>query len=453
MRSDLTHWASYAMSRVGHYPAAHHRLLLEYLESLSRGDIDRLMVLMPPGSAKSTYASILFPSWWFTQHPRSSVIGASHTASLAAHFSRRVRDTVFQNAARLGYNISSADRAAGHWTTTGGGEYYSAGTRGTFVGRRADLVIIDDPLRSQMEADSASLRDRIWSWYQSDLATRLKPGAKVVLIMTRWHEDDLGGRLLAQNDTEWTVLRLPALAEANDQLGRPPGAPLWPEWESLLDLSRKRLAVGERTWSALFQQSPQPQTGGLFDTSHLRTVDTVSEEPLALVVRAWDLAATAATGSNDPDWSVGLKLSRTLTGTYTIMDVIRFRGTPRQVEDAIVATAAADGPRVRIGLPEDPGQAGKSQVAYLVSRLSGYQVTASRETGGKAVRAAPVASQMDAGNMTIVRGKWNHTLLDELKVFPFGRKDDQVDALSRAFGMLIDPPQPTRKLSIPLLTR
>jgi predicted phage terminase large subunit-like protein len=453
LRSNLTGWASYAVARVGQRPAAHHRLLLEHLERISRGEIDRLIVLMPPGSAKSTYASILFPAWWFTQHPRSSVIGASHTAALAAHFSRRIRDTITQHKSRLGYEISSSNRAASHWTTTAGGEYYSAGTHGTFVGRRADLIIIDDPLKSQAEADSPSLRDRIWTWYQSDLATRLKPRARIVLIMTRWHEDDLGGRLLARSDTDWVVLRLPALAEADDILGRAPGEPLWPAWESPAELARKRLSVGERTWSALFQQSPRPQTGGLFDVSHLQTTDAASEEGHTLVVRAWDLAATAATGDNDPDWTVGLKLSCNLNGTFTVLDVVRMRGTPRQVEEIIVATAAADGPAVRIGLPEDPGQAGRSQITYLVSRLRGYQVSASRETGGKTVRATPVASQMDAGNIAIVAARWNHALIDELREFPFSRKDDQVDALSRAFGMLINAVRPSRKVNIPFLTR
>jgi predicted phage terminase large subunit-like protein len=408
---------------------------------------------MPPGSAKSTYASILFPAWWFTQHPRSSVIGASHTATLAAHFSRRARDTVIRNADRLGYGISSSDRAAAHWSTTTKGEYYSAGTHGAFVGRRADLVIIDDPLKSQIEADSASHRDQIWNWYQSDMTTRLKPGARIVLIMTRWHEDDLGGRLLTRSETEWSVLRLPAIAEKNDALGRPPGAPLWPGWEGLDALARKRHAVGERTWAALFQQSPHPPTGGLFDVSRLRILDALPIEPDSVAVRAWDLAATAATGDNDPDWSVGLKLSRNGFGTYTIVDLVRLRGSPRQVEDIIVATAAADGPKVRIGLPEDPGQAGKSQIAYLVSRLSGHQVTASRETGSKTVRATPVASQMDAGNIAMVRAKWNHDLIEELKHFPFGRKDDQVDALSRAFGQLVESGKSPRKLNVPFLIR
>ena len=453
LRSDLASWAWYAVSRLGQRPAAHHLLLLEHLQRLTFGHIDRLMILMPPGSAKSTYASVIFPAWWFAQHPRSSIIGASHTASLAVQFSKRVRDTIDQNSARLGYSLMKTSRAGSHWKTMNGGEYYAAGTRGTVVGRRADLVIIDDPLKSQAEADSPFLRDRIWNWYQSDLTTRLKPGARIVLIMTRWHEDDLGGRLLATNQDEWSVLRLPALAEDNDPLHRAPGTPLWPEWENAEALQRKRQSMGERTWSALFQQSPVPPTGGLFDVSKIRVVEHETTMSEVATVRAWDLAATVASGANDPDWTVGLKLARDARGVYTILDVVRLRGTAREIEEAIVATSNADGPSVLIGLPEDPGQAGKSQVSYYVSRLSGHTVTASRETGSKASRAAPVASQVNAGNLCIAKGRWNHTLTEELRLFPFGRKDDQVDALSRAFELLINGTRTVRKVTVPLLFR
>jgi predicted phage terminase large subunit-like protein len=453
LRSDLVSWAAFAVSRLGLRPAAHHLLLLEHLQKLTRGDIDRLMVLMPPGSAKSTYTSVLFPPWWFIQHPSSSVIGASHTASLALQFSKRVRNTIDQHSARLGYSVEASSRAVSYWRTETGGEYYAAGTRGTVVGRRADLVIIDDPLKSQAEADSPFLRDRIWDWYQSDLTTRLKPAARIILIMTRWHEDDLGGRLLTRNEAEWNILRLPALAEDNDPLGRLAGTPLWPEWENGAALARKRQSVGERTWSALFQQNPVPPTGGLFEVSRIRPTEFDQNEADTLTVRAWDLAATASTGTNDPDWSVGLKLTRDARGMFTILDVVRLRGTPLEVEEAVVATADRDGQSVVIGLPEDPGQAGKSQVAYFTSRLAGFTVSTSRETGSKESRAAPVASQVSAGNFCIARGKWTQSLLDELRLFPFGRKDDQVDALSRAFNLLIMPPKSARRVNVPLLFR
>jgi hypothetical protein len=169
-------------------------LLLKELERLARGEIDRLMILMPPGSAKSTYASMIFPAWWFVQHPGSAVIAASHTGDLALHFGRAVRNLIAEHESRLGYTLAQGNRAAGRWQISSKGQYFATGVRGPVAGRRADLIIIDDPIKSQAEADSAMLRDHIWNWYRSDLTTRLKPGGRIVLIMTRWHEDDLGGR-------------------------------------------------------------------------------------------------------------------------------------------------------------------------------------------------------------------------------------------------------------------
>ena len=246
VRTSLTEWARLALSQVGHQPALHHALLLRELEALTRGSIDRLMVLMPPGSAKSTYASVLFPAWWFVQHPSSGVIATSHTADLAEHFGRQVRNLIVEHGPRLGYSLKSDNRSAGRWQISTRGEYFAAGVRGPITGRRADLAIIDDPIKSHAEADSPSYRDHVWNWYRTELMTWLKPGGRVVLIMTRWHEDDLGGRLLASEAAEWRALRLPALAEENDPLGRVPGAPLWPEWEDAAALRRKRSAVGER---------------------------------------------------------------------------------------------------------------------------------------------------------------------------------------------------------------
>ena len=152
---------------------------------------------------------------------------------------------------RLGYHLHANRHAAGQWQTTERGEYFATGIRGPLIGRRADLVIIDDPVKSEAEADSLLLRDRVWNWYRFDVTTRLKPRGRVVLIMTRWHMDDLAGRLLAQHPAEWRVLRLPALAEENDPLERPPGAALWPEWEDEAALQRKRETIGERMVSSV----------------------------------------------------------------------------------------------------------------------------------------------------------------------------------------------------------
>ena len=406
---------------------------------------------MPPGSAKSTYASVVFPAWWFTQHPKTSIISASHSLSLAEHFSRRVRTLIQVKQPILGFDVSLDQRAKGSWTTSTGGEYLAVGIHGAIAGRRADLIIIDDPIKSQADAESVRQRDHIWQWYRSDIITRLKPGGRVVLIMTRWHPDDLGGQLLEHAGPEWRVVRLPAIAEADDPLGRVVGTPLWPEWEDSAALLRKREMIGERAWAALFQQTPQPSGGRLFSID--RIMATQPGQDVLATVRAWDLAATNLTGQNDPDWTVGVKLARDGNGRYIVLDVVRIRGTPHQVEGLILSTAQKDGTKVTISIPEDPGQAGKSQMSYLTRQLAGFHVVSSRETGAKATRAMPLASQVEAGNVSIIRSDWSRTLLDELRDFPWAKKDDQVDALVRAFTTLTTRPRSPSSIAASILSR
>lgn len=450
---SLIAWAEHALAPSGQQPARHHRLLLDSLHRLSLGEIDRLMVLMPPGSAKSTYASILFPAWWFIQHPNTSIIAASHTADLATHFGRQVRSLVSEFSSVLGYGLNTNSRAASRWQTSNRGEYFATGIRGPMAGRRADLAIIDDPIKSFVDAESARQRDRIWEWYCSDLVTRLKPRARIALIMTRWHEEDLAGRLIAQPGKPWNLIRLPALAEVDDPLQRAIGEPLWPEWEDRAALEEKRDAVGERVWTALYQQSPRPLQGSLFKVSRIEFLDQLPANVVGPTVRAWDLAATVALSGNDPDWTVGIKVLRDPAGRWIVLDSIRLRGSPREVECAITGAALADGSGVMIALPEDPGQAGKGQVSYLTARLGGYNVRASRETGSKVLRATPLAAQVETGNLALIRAAWNYALIEELRDFPFGRKDDQVDALARAFYMLSNKGAAPRRLSIPMIGR
>jgi predicted phage terminase large subunit-like protein len=451
VRGTLRAWAEEALRDTGHRPATHHLHLISELEGLSKGHYDRLMILMPPGSAKSTYASVIFPAWWFAQHPHSSIISASHSLSLAKHFSRRVRNLILEKQNYLGFGISNQQCALDTWTTSVGGNYLSVGVRGAITGRRADLIIIDDPIRSQADAESPRQRDHIWEWFKSDVTTRLKPEGRVVLIMTRWHPDDLGGQLLERTRAEWRVLRLPALAEPDDPIHRPIGKPLWPEWEDIAALTRKRELIGERAWSALFQQTPLPAGGRLFSVDRLTVVEpgNGTDNP----VRAWDLAATATSGRNDPDWTVGIKLRRDDSGRFLVLDVARIRGTPHQVEELIVSTAQKDGTKVIVAIPEDPGQAGKSQMSYLTRQLAGYHVITSRETGSKATRAMPLASQVEAGNVAIARADWNRTFLDEMRDFPWGKKDDQVDALVRAFSTLTTRPRPPSSIPMSFFSR
>jgi predicted phage terminase large subunit-like protein len=269
----------------------------------------------------------------------------------------------------------------------------------------------------------------------------------VVLILTRWHTDDLAGRLLEAEGGRWRVLKLPAIAGLDDPLGRAPGAPLWADdgYGYGASLARVRATYeasgATRDWASLYQQEPRPAAGGLFKTAMVTALDTAPAEAAgARMVRAWDLAATGAAGTRDPDWTVGVLLLRTSDKRLVVLDVVRLRGGPEQVERAIVATAGRDdGRRVKVALPQDPGQAGKAQAAYLTRRLMGWTVVARPETGAKATRAAPVASQCNVGNLAVVRAAWNRAFLEELADFPGGAHDDQVDALARAFAELDAP--------------
>ena len=431
----LEKWARQVLRPQRLTPAAHHALLLGELDALAARRSDRLLVAMPPGSAKSTYASVIFPAWLLRQRPRTRIIAACHTEQLAAHFGRQVRALLAAETEPGESAIARDERAAARFATKAGGGYFGVGVRGPLAGRRADLIVIDDPVKSWAEADSEAARQALWDWFRADLTTRLTPGGRIALVMTRWHEDDLAGRVLAAEDG-WRRLILPALAEGTDDpLGRAPDAPLWPKQEDAAALARRRAVLGPRAWAALYQQRPRSDAEALFQTARIAVLD----EPPACrrVVRAWDLAATAAGGAaRDPDWTAGVKLGRTEAGGVVVLDIQRLRAGPAEVAQVIVQTAKLDGGSVPVGLPQDPGQAGKQQVAWLSGLLSGFRVVAGPETGSKLTRATPAAAAVAAGQMAVLRGNWNRAFLDELRDFPGGRKDDQVDALARALAML-----------------
>jgi hypothetical protein len=335
---------------VGQAPAAHHRLLIAELEAVARGETERLLVAMPPGSAKSTYASVLLPAWFLAQAPGLAVPGAAHTAALAERFSGRVQALAREHGPALGYGLAGEGREL--WQTTTGGEYRAAEVGAGIAGFRADLGVIDDPIRSREEAESPTVRDKVWHWYLSDFAPRLKLGGRVVLILTRWHLDDLAGRLLAAEGSRWRVLKLPAIAGMDDPLGRAPGEPLWADdgygYGYGASLGRVRATYeasgATRDWASLFQQEPRPAAGGLFKTAMVTALDTAPAEPAgARMVRAWDLAATGAAGTRDPDWTAGVLLMRTSDRRLAVLDVVRLRGGPEEVERAILATAERDG--------------------------------------------------------------------------------------------------------------
>lgn len=251
-------------------PAGHHQRIAEKLEAVERGEIDRLMIFMPPRHGKSELASKRFPAWCLGRQPKRQIIAASYNSDLASDFGRNVRNVVASREfgdVFSGISLAPDSQAANRMNTNKGGTYVAAGVGTAVTGRGADIALIDDPFKDREEADSERRRELVWDWYRSTLYTRLMPGGAVVLIQTRWHEDDLAGRLLehegrVEDGGQWTVLELPAINADGDAL--------WPEWYGVAALQRIKDTIGPREWSALYQQQPQPDEGTYFQRDWLQ---------------------------------------------------------------------------------------------------------------------------------------------------------------------------------------
>jgi predicted phage terminase large subunit-like protein len=416
----------------------HLNLLNLQLLHLAAGRTRRLMVTMPPRHGKSELCSLYFPAWLLGNFPEREVILCSYEADFAAGWGRRVRDTLIECRERGLFGVAPRGdvKAANRWQLAGHrGGMATAGAGGAITGKGADLLVIDDPFKNAEDANSPTIREKVWDWWQSTASTRLSPTGVVLLVNTRWHLDDLSGRLLEREPERWHLVNFPAVAEDADALGRQPGEALWPERYNLQALQQIERSVGSYWWQSLYQQRPVTRGGGFFKRSWFEIVDAPPAEVTARV-RYWDKAATADGG----DWTVGVLLSRTAEGLYYVEDVVRAQESSGGVERIVLATAAADAERygnsVRIGMEQEPGSSGKDMAVSYARKLSGYPFRAVRSTGSKEIRADPFAAQCEAGNVRLVRGQWNAAYVEELCAFPRSAHDDQVDGSSGAFGML-----------------
>jgi predicted phage terminase large subunit-like protein len=431
VRKSFTEWCILA----GYKPATHHKLLIDRLEAVARGDIPRLAVFMPPGSAKSSYASVLFPPWLMQNCPGTSILAASHTTELAEKWGRRVRNLINEHSPSLGISISSDNQAAGRWALSTGAEYYAAGVGTGIAGFRARAGLIDDPIRSRQDADSELIRDRIWDWYINDFRTRLIPGAAEVLIQTRWHEDDLAGRALQHNT--WEVLSLPAVAEPNDPLGRKVGEPLWNDdaygyGQQLVDL---RANTPARTWSALYQQRPAPEEGDYFREDWLRAYEDIPAKETLRIYGASDYAVTADGG----DYTTHIVVGVDPDGRMYVLDLWRGQTASDQWIEAFCDLVIKWKP---IEWAEETGQI-KSGVGPFISRRQIERKAlvyrrAFPTRGDKAIRAQAIRGRMALQGLYVPsKADWYADFRSELLSFPAGKHDDQVDALG-LIGQLLD---------------
>lgn len=446
-----------------------HELIASTLDKVVAGEIKRLMIFSFPQSGKSELVSVRLPAYWLAMRPDDPVIICSYAASLAESKSRQARQVIESpECQQLFPDIMTRkdSRSVSHWELDGfRGRLIAAGVGGPITGFGSLLSIVDDPIENWQESQSKVVRDTCWDWYRSTFRTRVWEGGAVVLVMTRWSDDDLAGRLLREQPGQWTVLRLPAIAETQwerdqnnrllglplgeaDPLGRMPGAPLCPRRFSLAALESLKRDVGSLSWSGQYQGVPRAPEGNRFKRAWFTIVQEVPFQGRR--VRYWDRAASADSG----DWTVGVLMVKGDDGLYYVEDVVRGQWSTGERDKIMKQTADLDALRygnvVHIWVEQEPGSGGKESVENAMRLLAGYPCHADKVTGSKEVRAEPFAAQAEAGNVRLLRGAWNGAYIDELCSFPNGTHDDAVDSSSGAFNKLAlgKVIQPVRVISL-----
>lgn len=430
------------------------------------GEIKRLIVCAPPQHGKSELGSVRFPAYWLSERPNDPVILTSYGADLAYDKSRQVREIIENNvdyrAAYPHINTRRDSRSVESWNLAGYRGYLkAAGVGGPVTGRGAMLGLVDDPFKNWEEAQSLTIRDRVWNWFRTTFRTRIWDGGAIVITMTRWHEDDLVGRLLMDQADEWTVLRLPAIAETQDQrdennrylglysqvgqpdpLGREPGEPLAPKRYPLAALNSLKKDVGELAWAGQYDQVPRTPEGNRIKRHMLEIVD--ASPAIAQRVRYWDKASSESDGAC---YTAAVLMARGQDGVFYIEHVVRERLSAGKREDLIKQTAEDDamkhGNIVKVYVEREPGSGGKDSADSTVRNLAGFPVEADAPTTNKDARFEPVVAQAEAGNIKIVRGAWNGAYIEEMITIPNGKYRDQGDATAGCLKMLTSVPKKT----------
>jgi predicted phage terminase large subunit-like protein len=423
----------------------HHKVICDALMRVYRGECKRLLICIPPRYSKTELAVINFIAWSIGRNPDAEFIHTSYSTPLAHKNSfdaLQICSMPEYNAVFPGLRLTKNRRARGDWATSAGGVVYAQGAGGTITGFGAGKLregfggaIIFDDIHKADEARSDTVREGVIEWFQNTLESRTNsPHTPIIGIGQRLHERDLPGWLIAGgNGEKWEVVNIRAIAEEDDPYGRTLGEALW-QAKHDIEALRRLEATKPYEFSGQYQQRPSPRSGGLFEKHWFEVVDAAPANERR--VRKWDLAGTVPKIGSDPDWTVGLLMSKDKVGIHYIEDIVRFRGSPRDVEQSIINTAAQDGTRTTVGLAQDPGQAGKFQVEHLIRNLAGFTVRSAPETGSKEIRAMPLSAQAEAGNVKLVKAPWNEAFLNELSMFPNATHDDQVDAASGAFEVL-----------------
>ncbi len=422
--------------------APHHKVIAKALEAVEAGRIKRLLITAPPRHGKSELLSRRFPAWYLGRNPTAEFVGASYNFELATEFGRDVRDIVASDeyADVFDMRLALDSRAKGRWNTTAGGSYRAAGVGTSLTGRGADVLNIDDPVKDAEDAASEIQRETKWNWFRQVARTRLSPDGAILLTLTRWHEDDLGGRVLEQMEegksVPWTVIDLPAIAIRGeiDALDRKPGEALWQSRWPKKALAELRADIGERAWSALYQGRPMPEGGAYFLRDDLTYYDT---KPRTLRMY---MASDYAVGTRDEnDYTVHMVGGVDMAGRLFVVDLWRDRATSDAWVESGIDLVELHKP---LNWFEEKGQIEKGVGPFLTKRMkerrSHCKRTALTSSVDKVIRARAIQARFSMGMVLLPRNAdWAADLVSELLKFPNGKHDDQVDCLS-LFGRMLD---------------
>ena len=447
VRRSLTDWARLC----GYEPATHHQLILAEIEAFfDDPDLDLLMLHAPPGSAKSTYVSILLPPWWMARNPGANILAATHSAEFAMRWGRRVRGLIRDRGNQLGVMLDPSNSASDRWALTHGGEYYGVGAGVGISGFRADLALADDLFGNREDAWSDPIRVKRWDWWRDDFGNRLKPGAKRLMMNTRWHEEDVAGRVLeqvAKDDVRAKVIDIRAIAEPGDVLGRKPGELLWandPSYDYPSYLRQRQRELSPMMWAALFQQRPAPEEGAFFKREWFRK-PTRPRPPLTRMklFGASDYAMTAGGG----DYTTHLVGAIDEDDDMWLVEVWRDQTKPETWVESLLDLMQKYRP---LAWAEENVQITSGIGPYIDSRQRQRKIYCAREQfptrGDKAMRASSIRGRIALRGIYVDESApWFGAFIHELLGFPAGKHDDQVDAFG-LFGQLLDlmlpPPKP-----------
>lgn len=428
-REDLAFFLEYESQGVWKR-AKHLELLCKKLEQIEQGELKRLMVFMPPRHGKSEVVSKKFPAWYLGRNPDNEIIISSYSADLAYDFSRLARNTLKDYGHIFDVELAKDSSAVGKWGIEGHrGGLTAAGVGGPITGRGANVFIIDDPTKNWEEARSETIRDKIWNWYQTVARTRLAPNGAIVLVMTRWHEDDLAGRLLKQEKEKWEIINFPAIAEENDILGRKSGEALWPERYNIDELNDIKSTMLKRLWLALYQQKPRKdEEGALWNYDMFKYVDEYPD--LQRIVVAIDPAVTNKSSSDETGIIVA---GKSAAGFAYVLDDRTCKDTPNGwAKKAVAAYKKYKADRI-VGEVNQGGDMVESTIRTVDWTVSYKAVRATR---GKQIRAEPVAALYEQGKVFHV-GEFEK-LEDELTTWSPETSNDSPNRLDALVWALTD---------------